>query len=355
MADSDDIALDWVSPVSHPVVVNTSHTNAGRSAFEGASPHLVEDAREIFLGALRSDIGPFTVERARSVFRNSARGMSIAPELCRPYTEANACGYWLKNVLPIVFVRTERGELLPEARVAVKYLRENQRQFADTLDAIENYGKRIFKAEAYIKWRPKHPHLFSDIVQPYAAITPSHMMMGTGCYAQTPPGMATMLGAAINQRPRLEVHTGLMETEWFRSQMIIVFDCPQFTDRLLLIEPGTVVAQVIFVAKEAAEQTVVCFSEDDPGSEVRYHEHSKEVGRELIRKGRGLVVSELTGVKSISLSCPHCWASVTAATKDSVPEGHVERHEFYRGYNTLRAEYKRARRRTRHAGKGDSG
>lgn len=94
-----------------------------------------------------------------------------------------------------------------------------------------------------------YPLLFSDVSQPYAAFTNEHMAKRVGCYLRTPPGIATILGAPINQKPKLPMHSGLMETEWYHSELFCVFDCPKFGGRLLVVEPDTVSAQIYFIAK----------------------------------------------------------------------------------------------------------
>jgi len=312
-------------------------------SFEGASPYLIGELRDVFLDALRRDVSACTVEQAKATFREVPRdGTVIAPETCTPYVDANALGYYLKNVLPLVFVRTHSGEILPNARVALKYLRENAREFSTALDTIEHYAPRIFKPERYAALKSRHALLFSDVAQPYAAFSNIHMALGAGCYVMTPPGVATVLGPPINQRPVLPFHSGLMESEWHHSELFLVFDSPPFSDRVTIIEPDTVLAQFYFVAKDAHEVSEITFSEDDLGAEPAYTARSIAVGLDLLQHDKEFVISKATGVKSLSVACPHCWVSVTAAAEGGVPDGHVATQDFYRGYKTLRAEYRRA-------------
>jgi hypothetical protein len=334
---------DWVRSTDHPIIVRTCHGTTGSMSLEGASPHLVGENRDIFLGALRKDVSACNIEPALPVFRKVPQdGLNIPPETCAPYTDANAFGYYLKNVLPILFVRTTKGDLLPNARVAMKYLRENASQFTSVLDLIEHHARRVFEPGHYTKLKPRYPQLFADVVQPYGAFSNVHMAMGAGCYVRTPPGVATFLGAPINQRAQLQLHSGLMESEWHQSELFLVFDCPEFNERVRIIEPDTVLAQFYFVSKAAQESAEITFSETDLGAEPAYRERSIAVGLDLVERGKKFVVSKTTGVMSLSVACPHCWVSITAAAESGVPEEHVGIQDFYAGYKALRAEYARA-------------
>jgi hypothetical protein len=338
-----DALPEWVRVTDHPVIVRTCYGTTGSLIFEGASPHLVGDYREIFLNALRRDVSACAVEPAKPVFREVPRNSrNIAPETCTPYVDANALGFCLKNTLPLVFVRTRSGEVLPNARVAIKYMRENGREFRSVLEKLERYAPRIFKPEAYAELRHRLPFLVHDVAQPYAAFSNVHMAMGAGCYVKTPVGVSTFLGAPVNQPLPLRVHAGLMESEWHHSELFIVFDCPEFGERVLLVEPDTTLAQFYFVAHNVHEQTEVVFSATDCGADPAYRRRSIEVGLNHMQQGKAFVISEATGVKSLSVACPHCWVSVTAAAEHGVPEEHVLRQDFYQGYKALRAEYHRA-------------
>ena len=163
--------------------------------------------------------------------------------------------------------------------------------------------------------------------------------MRTGCYVMTPPGIATILGPPVNQKPILPMHSGLMETEWYHSELFCVFDCPTFEDRILLIPPDTVLAQFYFVSKSADERSTIVFSESDQGARPAYRKRSIEVGLDQVRRGTNVGPSKLTGVKSLSVACPHCWVSITSAAENGVPKNHIQIHDFYQGYKALRGEY----------------
>jgi hypothetical protein len=328
--------------VDRPTVVRTCHGTSGNLSFEGASPNLVGDDREAFLGALRRDVSACTVERAPKVFRKVAHDEpTLAPETCAPYVDANAAGFVLQNVLPLVFVKTRRGEVLPNARVAIKYLRENEHRFAGTLAKLASHSGRIFEPAAYERLRATKPRLVEDVAQPYACFSNTHMALGAGCYVMTPPGIATLLGPPTNRRSPLTVLSGLMESEWHHSELFVVFECPSFSGEVLVIEPGTVLAQFVFVAHAAQADAEVVFSQDDLGADRGYRERSIAVGLAMVRERRPFVLSELTGVKSISVSCPHCWVSVTAAAEHDALERHTFTQDFYPGYKALRGEVRR--------------
>jgi hypothetical protein len=160
----------------------------------------------------------------------------------------------------------------------------------------------------------------------------------------TPPGVATVVGPPINQRPVLPLNTGLMESEYHHSELFLVFDLPTFSGRVLVIEPDTVLGQVFFVARAAQEQAEIQFSQNEFGAEPAYRERSMEIGMQLLKDGKPFVLSKMTGIMSLSVSCPHCWISVTAAAEGGVPENHVMVQDFYQGYKALRGEYRRALR-----------
>jgi hypothetical protein len=340
----------WVRQTSHPVIVRTRYSTSGSLDFEGASPHLIGDDRELFLRAVRCDVSLCALEKAHRVFRQVPPQASLAPETCTPYVDANSFGYYVKNEMPLVFVHSRKGELLPDARVAVKYMRENAERFKGTLAVLERHAPRVFRPETYFALKARAPVLFSDVAQPYACFSDSFIALRIGCYAMTPPGVALIVGPPINQPAPLSVKTGLMESEWHHSELFLVFDCPTFEEEVLVIEPGTTLAQLYFAAAAANDETQVLFSPDDPGADPAYHARSIKVGVQMLENNKDFIKSKLRGVKSLSVSCPHCWVSITAAAEGNIPEDHVQVQDFYPGYKTLRAEYRAAIRGSRRRG-----
>lgn len=77
------------------------------------------------------------------------------------------------------------------------------------------------------------------------------------------------------------------------------------------------------------------------GADPAYRKRSMEVGLEQVRRGTSAIISKVTGVKSISVSCPHCWVSITAAAEaeNGMSNDHVQVHDFYQGYKALPLEY----------------
>jgi len=336
--------LDWVTYSDHPVVVRTFITASGHVGWEGASPHLTSPSRrEQFLAALSREATLCGVSRAKPVFRDLPRDQpGLLPETCTPYLAANAAGFYITNVLPLVFVRNRNGHILPEARVALRYMRENATEFAGILDQLAPFGPRIFTGDGFQNLAGVDPLLVRDLAQPYTSFSESHMALRAGFYVKTPPGVATMIVPPVNQQAQLTMLAGLMESEWHHSEIFLVFPFPDFDGRALFIEPGTVLAQMLFIASGAESRTEFDHSADQIGADPAYRARSLEVGVELLRSGKPFVVSEVTGVNSISISCPHCFVSVTHAADLGVPPGHVVQHDFYRGYKALAAEYHKA-------------
>jgi hypothetical protein len=148
----------------------------------------------------------------------------------------------------------------------------------------------------------------------------------------------------MNQDPALPVYSGLMESEFHHSEAFLVFGLPEFSGQTMVVEPGTALGQMFFVSRPDLQCAEITFSKTDLAAEPAYREKSVEVGLRLLDMKKPFVLSTLTGVMSLSLSCPHCWVSITAAAEGGVPETHVTVQDFYQGYKTLRGEYHRALR-----------
>jgi hypothetical protein len=326
-------------PVDHPVVTRCTHSSPRLSSFAEGSPYLFPENLELFHRAIRDDISLMNLEPAKKIFRDLDPVETYpVPESCTPYIDANSLGYYLKPLLPLVFVRTKKGEPLLDARVALKYLRENSACFKSVLETIEQHAQRIFRSEICDQLRPYPPWLFSDIIQPYSAFTDVHLALRAGLWVHTPPGVSTVIGPLINQTSPLSVLTGAIETEWHHFELFVVIEIPQFDGQVLLIEPNTPIAQLFFVARAAHESVEVRFSPDHPGAEPQYWAGWEELGTRLVREGKGMVV-ERHGVASVQIACPHCYVSVTAAAEYGVPEDHVMRRGFNPAYKILKHEY----------------
>ncbi len=325
--------------VDHPIITRCAYSSPGLPSFAEGSPYLFPDNLDLFLCAIRADVSLMTLEPANKVFRrlDPAEGYPV-PESCTPYIDANSLGFYLKPLLPLVFVRTSKGELLLEARVALKYLRENARRFTTPLETIAHYARRIFRPEVYAELQPRHPRLFGDIVQPYSAFTDKHLSLRAGLWVHTPPRVSTVIGPPINQGGPLSVMTGAIETDWHHFELFVVVEVPQFDGQVLVIEPDTTIAQMYFVARARHDQVEVRFSRDHPGAEPGYAAAWEELGARLVREGKGMVV-ERSGVASVQIGCPHCYVSVTTAAEHGIPEGHVTRRGFNPAYKLLKNEY----------------
>ena len=316
-------------------------TQCARSAtclpwFAEGSPYLFPENIPLFLRAARDDISAMTVEPARKVFRNTSEAQEYPlPESCTPYVDADSLGFYLKPVLPLVFVRTKKGQPLLEARVALKYLRENSRRFASVLDAIERYAQRIFRPEIYAELQPRHRQLLSDVVQPYGAFTESHISLRAGLWVQTPSGVNTVIGPLINQESRLSILTGSVETDWHHFEFFVVVEFPEFDGQVLVLEPDAPLAQAHFVPRETQVQAEIRFSSDHPGADPSYWDGWEDLGEHLVRGGTRMMATR-RGLASIHIGCPHCFVSVTAAAEEGVPEGHIVRRNFNPAYKLLK-------------------
>jgi hypothetical protein len=282
-----------------------------------------------------------SVEPAKKVFRKLASGETYpVPESCTPYVDANALGYYLSPVLPIVFVRSKDGVALLDARVAMRYLRENHSRFLSVLDVVEAHARGIFQAQAYERVGRCDPYLLADVIQPYAAFTDRHISLRTGMWVATPPGVSTVIGPLVNQRGPLPVHTGAIETDWHRFELFVVAEIPQFTGQFHVIEPGTPIAQLYFCARTCQERAELRFSASDPGADPDYGPAWDAMGRRLVENGRGRVVTR-RGIASVRLECPHCFVSVTAAVDGGTPDVHTSQRGFNPAYRILQQAARR--------------
>jgi hypothetical protein len=333
-----------------PIIVQTLHGTDAKIGFEDASPYLVGHQRALFLSALRRNQSLLKIVPASSTFNKTVTNSGhIRPESCISFTEANSTGYYLKNVLPLVFVKTRKGEVLPDSRVALKYLRENEKEFNSVLQIINRYSDRIFRSSLFKRLKSKYPILFSDVCQPYSSFSDEYMTMKGGFYVMTPPGIATMLGPPINLTSQLNIYSGVVETDFYHSELFCVFDCPQFEERVLIIEPDSIIAQFYFIAKDFTKEAIINFSRKHLGATPLYRSRSLEAGLKQVKEGRKAVYSKLKGVKSVDVSCPHCWVSITTACEKYLPDDHIKIHDFYQGYKDLRNEYHKLKRANNHS------
>ena len=325
------------SNVSHPIITRCAYSSPRLPSFTEGSPYLSAVNIDLFLRALRDDVGLMSVEPARRIFRRVDPSEEYPlPESCTPYLDANSLGFYLKPLLPIVFVRTSKGEPLLDARVALKYLRENSRKFSTVLDRIGQEASRILNADVCESVNPRPPWLLRDITQPYRAFTAKHFSLRAGLWVHTPPGISTVIGPLLNQSGPLSVVTGAIETDWHHFELFVVAEAPEFDGQVMVIDPDTPIAQMYFITR--AHQVEVRFSPDDPGAEPNYWSGWEELGTSLTEESKSRT-SEQRGVASVDLSCPHCYVSVTAAAEHGVPEGHVLRRGFNPAYKLLKHEY----------------
>jgi hypothetical protein len=337
--------LKTIKSVDHPVITRCLHSSPGLPSFAEGSPHISPENLDTFLAGLRDDISLMSVEPAKKVFRRLDPAAHYPlPESCTPYLDANSLGFYLKPVLPILFVRTSKGEPLLDARVALKYLRENAKRFPNELDRIRLETSRILKTTECSKVQHRPPFLFQDIVQPYRAFTSNHVSFRAGLWVNTPPGISTVIGPPINQSGPLTVLSGCIETDWHHFELFVVAEIPTFDSQVMIIDPDRTIAQMYFVSR--TEMAEVRFSCNDPGADPSYWSAWEELGNRLIDE-KHCMYSEQKGVASVDLSCPHCYVSVTAAAENGVPDVHVLRRGFNPAYKLLKHEYHAPEKRRR--------
>jgi len=330
--------------VDHPIITQCRLSSPGLPSFAEGSPYLFPENINEFCNALREDVALTCVERAKPVFRKQdPKEVYPLPESCTPFLDANSLGFYIKPRLPLVFVRTRKGELLLEARVALKYLRENSTCFAAELEAIASHAETIFRPEEYKTLRLQHPRLASDVIQPYSSFTDRHISMRVGFWIQTPAGVSTVIGPPVNQPVALKTITGAVETDWHHFELFLVFEAPEFEGPVLFIEPGTVVGQLHFVTRREQECAELRFSTEDPGAEPSYWAAWDKMGRHLVETGKG-TVAERGGIASVQIGCPHCYVSVTAAAEQEIPDGHVVQRGFNPLYKILKHASQNARK-----------
>jgi hypothetical protein len=321
------------TPVEHPIVTRCRLSSPGLPGFVEGSPHIVPENLDAFVGALRDDAALMRLDDA-CVPHDPDPVTRPAPASCTPFVDASRLGFTLAPTLPIVFVRNRNGELLLEARVALKYLRENAHRFGDVLERVASSARDIFAAGSVAPGTPFARWLLDDVVQPYSAFTARHVSLRVGCWVQTPPGVATLIGPPVNRPAQLRVISGSVQTDWHHFELFVVLEAPEFDGQVLVVDPGTVIAQAHFVARMPA---TFRFSATDPGAAAGYWSEWEALGALLTSAGRG-TIAERHGVASVTLGCPHCYASVTAAVDGGVPDDHVARRGFNPAYKILKRE-----------------
>lgn len=332
--------LEAQAPVDHPIITRCTSSSPGLPSFAEGSPFLMPETIGLFLQAVRDDVSLMNLEPAtRGAQPSEPAAPYPTPESCTPYLEALRLGYHLKPLLPLLFVRNTRGELLLEARVALKYVLENRAKFAGIVDRVRSHAARIFRPDRLAQLRPRHPALFDAVVQPYSAFTARHLSLRAGLWVHTPPGISTVIGPLLNQAGPLPVLSGAIETDWHHFELFAVIEVPPFEGQVLLIEPDQPIAQMFFIARSAQAQAEIRFSHDHPGAEPHYAAAWERLGAHLVKEGRGKE-AEQSGIASIQIGCPHCFVSVTAAAERGVPDDHRSRRGFNPAYKILQREYR---------------
>lgn len=302
------------------------------------SPHAVGDLRALLHAAFLPDIGPLKVERARQVVRTMPPDeMPPHPETCVPYREANGLGFVVRPRLPLLFVRNRRGELLPDAATALAYARDNEVEFETELSICARYAGDVLDVDVVRRAEHRAPLLFRDLAQPYSLFGPGHYAIPAGLYAQTDLGIGTFIGPPLNRGARLPVVSGMVRTDWHHHALFVVIGEPVFEGRSMLVPPEDDLAQVWFAAYGATAAATLEHSSTDRGGEPGYEARWWSLVGELGRQRRGISVVR-RGLASVSLSCPHCSASITEAVDEPLPVDHESAALFVPAYKEMRRE-----------------
>ena len=300
------------------------------------SPHAVGPRRAWLHRAIRPELSALHIESASPVFRTIPNGEPYPrPETCLPYRAATGLGFMLRSRLLLLFVKTRDGVLLPDARTALAYARENEAQFADVLSVIERRAAGVLKPKVVRRYERDAPLLFRDLVQPYSTFAEGFFDIPAGFYCVTAPGIGTVIGPPINRPSLLPVQSGLIETEWHHHGLFVVIRYPKFHGQSLLIATEQDLAQVCFVALEEASSVSVEHSTVEAGGERTYEATWKALSAQLAQEGKGVVATR-TGVASVTLECLHCRMSVTSAAESRLPQDHKLTKVFVPPYKVMR-------------------
>ena len=310
----------------------------GNPWFAHGSPHADGEWQDLLRAAIRPDIGPLTIERAGPVVRAIPPDEPAPhPETCVPYREANGLGFILRPRLPLLFVRNRRGELLPDAATALAYARENPAEFETELGVLAGFAPDVLDPAVVRRFETRAPLLFRDLAQPYSLFGSGYYSIPAGLYAQTDAGIGTLIGPPLNRPTGLPVVSGLIRTDWHHHTLFVVIGEPLFEGRSLLVLPGHDLAQVSFTAYAATADAVLEHSSTERGGEPGYEARWWSVVGELGAQGRG-VQALRRGTDSVSLSCPHCSESVSAAVDGRLPADHQSGALFVPAYKEMRRE-----------------
>ena len=163
----------------------------GGSILAQSSPHAFGERRSWLADALLPKMGPLRLERASRLFRVIPEDERYPqPEACTPYQSASGLGFMLRPRLPLLFVKTRRGELLPDARTALAYARENVSDFAEALRILEKHAPSVLDPNIVARYHDKAPLLFCDIATPYTTFGHEFFAIPAGSVYRPIPALA---------------------------------------------------------------------------------------------------------------------------------------------------------------------
>lgn len=322
-------------------VVSLHRDSHGAPYLALGSPHAYGVHRKWLHEALRPELSVLRVDNAARVTREVPRDEPYPhPETCAPFQDATGLGFTLRPRLPLVFVKTRRDTLLPDARTALAYARENESDFADVLAVVAEHAREILDPEVVRRHEGEAPLLFQDIAQPYHSFAEGFFSTSAGLYAKTGAGVSTIVGPPINRPAPLPIQTGVIQTDWHHHALFLVTANPSFEGRSLVIHPDQAIAQMYFVASEDTEGSRVEHSATEDGGEDQYEARWQRLSHELADRGEG-IASVREGAASVSLDCLHCRVSVTqAAEGGSLPSDHTVTKTFLHPYKIMKLQQK---------------
>jgi hypothetical protein len=322
-------------------IVSNSLDEQGVPLLLAGSPHANGPRADWLAAAIRRDQSLVAISRAPRINRVIPPEEGYPhPESCAPYQDATGLGWIVRPRLPLLFVRTRRGELLPDARTALAYARENQDEFRSELETVARYAASVLDPSTVRRYERRAPETFSDLVQPYRSFRDGFFFIPLGIRIRSMAGLATLIGPPLNRAAHtLPILSGVVETAWYHRSLFAVTACPEFTGRTLLIMPEEDIAQLFLVGHTTVAPEAIEHSASMRPSDRSYELGWRAMSRQMARDGKG-VRAPRTGVASVTMECLHCRMSVTDAAEGDLPDGHQVSQSFVRTYKAMQRRTK---------------
>lgn len=317
-------------------IVSSSLDEEGRPLLLAGSPHANGRRADWLASAIRPDKSLVLIAPAPRVTRVIPREETYPhPESCAPYQDATGLGWIVRPRLPLLFVRTRRGELLPDARTALAYARENEDEFRSELETIAAYAPSVLYPSTVRRFQRLAPEAFRDLAQPYRSFRDGFFFIPLGIRIRSRTGLATLVGPPVNRASHpLPILSGVVETAWYHRSLFAVTECPEFSGRALLITPDQDIVQIFPVEHPLVSPDPTRHSAAIGRPDRSYEVGWREIARRMASEGKGVRASR-TGSASLTMECLHCRMSVTDAAEGDLPEGHEVQQYFVRTYKAM--------------------